>query len=117
MKGGFGGFPNDIFNVMQGSIYADILCMALACRMYQCIYIYIYIKLRYTRVRAKLSEVIRPAVTGKQSVAAAHSAELRSFRRGCMALRAFEDTVQGWVYDRAFFLRVGLCRRFINKTA
>ena len=44
-------------------------------------------------------------------------AELRSFRRGCMALRAFQDTVQGWVYDRAFFLSVRLCRRFINKTA
>ena len=35
----------------------------------------------------------------------------------CLALRVFEDTVQGWVYDIAFFLRVGLCRRFINKTA
>ena len=68
-------------------------------------------------MRAKLSEGIRHADIGKQSVAAAHFAELRSFRRGCMALRAFEDTVQGWVYDRAFFLRVGLCRRFINKTA
>ena len=30
---------------------------------------------------------------GKQSVAAAHSAELRSFRRGWMAWRAPEDTV------------------------
>lgn len=30
---------------------------------------------------------------GKQSVAAAHFAELRSFRRGCMALRSREDTV------------------------
>ena len=38
----------------------------------------------------------------------------------CIALHcivAFQDTVQGWVYDRAFFLRVALCRRFINKTA
>ena len=37
----------------------------------------------------------------------------------CIALHcivAFQDTVQGWVYDRAFFLRVALCRRFINKT-
>ena len=38
MKGGFGGSPNDIFDVMQGSIYAYILCMALACRMYYDIY-------------------------------------------------------------------------------
>ena len=30
---------------------------------------------------------------GKQSVAAAHCAELRSFRRGWMAWRAPEDTV------------------------
>ena len=28
---------------------------------------------------------------GKQSVAAAHSAELRSFRRGWMALQALQD--------------------------
>ena len=34
VKGGLGGFPNDISDVMQGSIYAYILCMALACRMY-----------------------------------------------------------------------------------
>ena len=66
-------------------------------------------------MRAKLSEGIRHAVTGKQSVAAAHSAELRSFRRGCMALRAFEDTVQGWVYDRAFFLSVGLLPPFYKQ--
>ena len=39
MKGGLGGSKYDIFNVMHGSIYADILCMALACRIYQCIYI------------------------------------------------------------------------------
>ena len=52
-----------------------------------------------------------------KAFAAAYFAELRSFRRGWMALRAFEDTVQRWVYDIAFFLRVGLCRRFINKTA
>ena len=41
MKGGLGGSPNDIFDVMQGSIYAYIyiLCMALACRMYYDIYI------------------------------------------------------------------------------
>ena len=39
MKGGFGGSPNDISDVMQGSIYAYILCMALACRMYYDIYI------------------------------------------------------------------------------
>ena len=39
VKGGFGGSPNDIFDVMQGNIYAYILCMALACRMYYDIYI------------------------------------------------------------------------------
>ena len=67
---------------------------------------------------AQLSEEIRHADVGQaEALAAAHFAELRSFRRGWMALRAFQDTVQGWVYDRAFFLRVRLCRRFINKTA
>ena len=39
VKGGFGGFPNDISDVMQGSIYADILCIALAhnvkCNIYK----------------------------------------------------------------------------------
>ena len=39
VKGGLGGSPNDISDVMQGSIYAYILCMALACRMYYDIYI------------------------------------------------------------------------------
>ena len=39
MKGGFGGFPNDISDVMQGSIYAYILCMALTCNNYYDIYI------------------------------------------------------------------------------
>ena len=63
-------------------------------------------------MRARLSEEIRHADIGKQSVAAAHSAELRSFRRGWMALPALNDTVQGWVYDITFFPRVWLCRRF-----
>ena len=39
-------------------------------------------------MREKLPEGIRHADIGKQSVAAAHFAELRSFRRGYMALRA-----------------------------
>ena len=47
-----------------------------------------------------------------QGPAAAHCAELRSFRRGWMALPALNDTVQGWVYDITFFPRVWLCRRF-----
>ena len=57
VKGGVGGFPNDFFKVMQGSIYADILCMALACRMYHDIY-----KLT---MRARLSEEIRHAVSAR----------------------------------------------------
>ena len=32
-------------------------------------------------------------LTAGQGPAAAHCAELRSFRRGCMALRSREDTV------------------------
>ena len=51
-----------------------------------------YIAIYYIRMRARLSEEIRHAVIGKQSVAAAHSAELRSFRRGWMALGWREDT-------------------------
>ena len=40
-------------------------------------------------MRAQLSEEIRHAVVGKaEAFAAAHFAELRSLRRGCMALRA-----------------------------
>ena len=57
MKGGLGGSPNDIFDVMQGSIYAYILCMALACRMYYDIYI--------TTKTGRLSEEIRHAVSAK----------------------------------------------------
>ena len=57
MKGGFGGFPNDISDVMQGSIYAYILCMALACRMYYDIYM--------TTKTGRLSEEIRHAVSAK----------------------------------------------------
>ena len=45
---------------------------------------------------AKLSEGIRHVDFGKQSVAAAHFAELRSFRRGWMALRVSEHFVQHW---------------------
>ena len=51
---------------------------------------------------------------------ALHCIALHCIALHCIALHcivAFQDTVQGWVYDRAFFLRVGLCRRFINKTA
>ena len=65
MKGGFGGSPNDISDVMQGSIYAYILCMALACRMYYDIYI--------MTMRARLSAEIRHAFVGKaEAFAAAH---------------------------------------------
>ena len=82
----------------------------MALDMQDCIAIYTI------TMRARLSEEIRHAVIGKQSVAAAHSAELRSFRRGWMALPALNDTVQGWVYDITFFPRVWLCRRFVSET-
>ena len=52
-----GGFKYDFFDVMLDSIYADILCMALACRMYHDIY-----KLT---MRARLSEEIRHAGSDK----------------------------------------------------
>ena len=38
VEGGLGGFKYDFFDVMLDSIYADILCMALAYRMYHDIY-------------------------------------------------------------------------------
>ena len=38
VKGGFGGFKNDFFDVMIDSIYADILCIALAHNVYCNIY-------------------------------------------------------------------------------
>ena len=56
VEGGLGGFKYDFFNVMLDSIYAYILCMALACRMYHDIY-----KLT---MRARLSEEIRHADIG-----------------------------------------------------
>ena len=59
VKGGLGGSPNDIFDVMQGSIYADILCMALACRIYHDIY--------NDDDRTTVAE-IRHAMSAKQSV-------------------------------------------------
>ena len=44
--------------------------------------------------RAQLSEEIRHAVVGQaKALAAAHFAELRSFRRGWMAWRTMENTV------------------------
>ena len=66
---------------MQGSIYADILCKALAHNVYCNIYI-----TEVKPMRAQLSEVIRHAVVGKQSVAAAH---LRP--NGCAADLPFGD--------------------------
>ena len=56
MEGGLGGFKYDFFDVMLDSIYADILCMALAYRMYHDIYIF--------PMRAQLSEEIRHADIG-----------------------------------------------------
>ena len=101
MKGGFGGFPNDISDVMQGSIYAYILCMALAYRMYHDIYI--------MTTRGQLSEEIRHAVTAAlKSPAAAHFAELRSFRRGWMALRAFQTPFRDEHMTSLFFYGMGI---------
>ena len=57
MEGGLGGFKYDFFDVMLDSIYADILCMALAYRMYHDIYI--------MTTRAQLSEEIRHADVGQ----------------------------------------------------
>ena len=78
MKGGLGGSPNDISDVMQGSIYAYILCMALACRMYYDIY---RMTMRSKALRGDPTRRIGKA----KAIAAAHFAELRSFRRGWMA--------------------------------
>ena len=100
MKGGFGGSPNDIFNVMHGSIYADILCMALACRMYYDIY--------STTMKSKALRGDPTRRIGKaKAVAAANFAELRSFRRGWMALRAFQDTCKDGYMTERFFLGLG----------
>ena len=84
VKGGFGGFPNDISDVMQGSIYAYILCMALAYRMYHDIYI-------ISEERTTLGGDPTRRAGKAKAIAAANSAELRSFRRGCMALQSSKD--------------------------
>ena len=79
MKGGFGGSPNDISDVMQGSIYAYILCIALIYNNYYDIYI--------TTMKSKALGGDPTRRAGKaKAIAAANSAELRSFRRGWMAL-------------------------------
>ena len=69
--------------------------------MYQCIYI--------IPMRAKLSEEIRHAVVGKaEAFAAAHFAELRSFRRGWMALRASSTSCNEGYMTLRFFLGLGI---------
>ena len=83
VKGGFGGFPNDIFDVMQGSIYAYILCIALIYNNYMT---YIFRDESKT-LSGDPTRLGRPS----RALAAAHFAELRSFRRGWMALRALQD--------------------------
>ena len=101
MKGGLGGSPNDIFDVMQGSIYAYILCMALACRMYYDIY--------STTMKSKALRGDPTRRIGKaKAFAAANFAELRSFRRGWMALRASRTPCNEGYMTLRFFLGLGI---------
>ena len=53
---------------------------------------------------------------GMTSPAAAHFAELRSFRRGWMTWRAPGDSLRNEaIMTEGFFFSVGLCRRLIKE--
>ena len=100
VKGGLGGSPNDIFDVMQGSIYAYILCMALACRMYYDIYI--------TTKTGRLSEEIRHAVSAKLKRWPRRI--LLSFAPSAAAGWHCEHPadIRRWVYDTALGLGIAV---------
>ena len=86
---------------MLDSIYAYILCMALACRMYHDIYI-------ISEERTTLGGDPTRRAGKAKAVAAAHFAELRSFRRGWMALRASSTSCNEGYMTLRFFLGLGI---------
>ena len=67
-------------------------------------------------MRAKLSEGIRHADIGQAERWPRRI--LLSFAPSAAAgwQASVQQIVQRWVYDRAFFLRVGHCRRFIHNS-
>ena len=101
VKGGFGGSKYDFFNVMHGSIYADILCIALAhnvrCNIYK------------TEVISDESKTLRGDPTRRYRQAE------RCRGAFCWAsllpprlygIASIEHIVQWGVYDPPFFLEL-----------